>query len=125
MILYAPGNAPVASILLPDPDLGNSRGQQLKMTLRTSRNGNQYTYNRKNTDKVLTYTFEGIARGKVVELQEFVKLYQGGSFRITDHHDVNWLAFMTEATLDSVMSRRASPVLEDGSLTLTFTGRQL
>lgn len=125
MILYAPGNAPVASIVLPDPDLGNSRGQQLKMTLRNSRNGTPWTYVRKNTDKVLTYTFGHIARGKIVELQEFVKLYKGGTFKVTDHNDVNWIAIMTQGTVDSVMSRRADPVLEDGSVTLTFTGRQL
>lgn len=125
MILYAPGLAPVCSILLPDPALENSRGQAISVNLRTSRDGTQYTYIRKGTEKTLSYTFENVGRGKIVELQEFIKTYQGSQFRFEDHRQVVWLAFLTPETIESVMENRAAPILETGSVTLEFTGRQL
>ena len=124
MILYAPGLAPVASILLPDPVLANSRGQVISTNLRTSRDGTQYTYNRKNTDKVLNYDFEGVGRGKLVELQEFLKTYQGTQFRIQDHRNVMWLAYLTPESFNTVMSARAFPILETGTVSLSFVGAQ-
>jgi hypothetical protein len=125
MILYAPAQAPVCSILMPDPELANSRGQAISSNLRTSRNGTQYTYVRKGLNKTLTYTFENMGRGKLVELQEFIKTYQGSPFRIEDHHGVMWSAFLTPETVETVMDQRAFPVLESGSITLEFTGQQL
>jgi len=125
MILSAPGLAPTCAILLPDPALSNTRGQVISSNLRMSRDGTQYTYVRKGTDKTLSYTFEGVGRGKLVELQEFIKANQGNVFRIQDHHNVVWLAYLTPETIETVMEKRAAPILETGSVTLEFTGTQL
>jgi len=110
---------------MPNPQLANTRGQIVQTNLRTSRDGTQYTYNRKGLEKTLSYTFEGVGRGKLVELQEFIKTYQGFQFRIEDHHQVLWLVYITPDTFQTVMDRRGSPVLESGSITLEFTGSQL
>ena len=125
MILYAPANAPTCSILMPDPILTNTRGQVIDVNLRTSRDGTQYTYVRKGTEKTLSYTFENMGRGKLVELQEFIKTFQGSKFRIEDHHQVFWIATLTPETIQTVMDRRAFPVLESGNVTLEFTGSQM
>lgn len=124
MILYAPAEAPTDIIQMPDPQLANEEGQRISMDLKTTRNGSLHTYIEKTSDRVLNYTFEGVGRGKIVELQEFFKIHAGNNIRLEDHRGTLWLVKLQSETLDATMDKRAAPILESGSFNLSFIGRQ-
>lgn len=122
MILYAPADAPVDILYMPDPVLGNERGQALGMSLKTARDGTQYTHVKRTGLKTLTYSFENVGRGKIVEVQEFLKRNNGNYIRVEDHRGDLWRVLAQEEEHTFSMDKKASPVLEAGSFELTFIG---
>lgn len=122
MILAAPALAPTDVILLPDPIKSNEQGQKIAMSLKLTRNGDQHTHVKRTESKTLNYTFQQVGRGKVVELQEFLKLHSSAQIRITDHRDQTWTATLLDSSLSAAIQTKATPVLEACDFTLSFVG---
>ena len=123
MILYAPADAPIDAIEMPDPSLSNEEGRRVSMDLFVARDGTQHTYIHKTNDTILNYDFTGVGRGKIVELQQFLKKHAGNEMRLEDHRGDLWRVSLRETELLATMNRRADPVLEDGSFSLSFQGQ--
>ena len=125
IVLEAPYSAPVTASLLPNPILQDDEGLDVNVNLRQSMDGTPYTYVKSSLRSVITYTFENIGRGKLLELQEFVRLYAGVDIKITDYNGDVWKATI-ESPVEFSTDVRSAPAgsirREAGSFTLTFTG---
>lgn len=111
---------------MPNPDHGNTKGQDLAVDFKKSIDNTRYTYVKSSSRKRLTFTWEVLGRGKLVEVQEFYKNYAGDNIRLTDFRDNSWDVIFAEDAIDITMDRRTGNVggarYESGSLTLEFLG---
>lgn len=89
-----PARAPVDSIILPNPVLGNSDQYDIKTRFRKSMNSTLYSY--KNTKPVHTflYTFTGLDKAKIDELIAFIDDSGGSEIKLVDHRGVTWRGFI-------------------------------
>lgn len=119
-----PSVGAVTALLLPNPELGDSEGQDLALNQRRAINGTRYSYVKTSSRKLLTFTWSNLGRGKLVEIQEFYKLYAGSHALLTDHRGDIWdVTFVNEPSVTT--NSRAAPLTESGSITLEFIGESV
>lgn len=117
MVLQAGG----ASVVMPNPDFGNAEGRDLSLDAQKSMDGTLYSYVQSSGRRTFSYTWSDLGRGKIVEVQEFFKLFAGVAIQLIDHRGTSWLVIFKDATIDaSVDSRSAGSRRESGSITLDF-----
>lgn len=127
--LEAPYNSTRQITILPDPDLDDEESFDIVTLVRKSMNDKIYSYNSRpsTNEQRLTFTWDTAARGKILEVIEFIELYGGGFIRVIDHKSRIWKTILqTNPTVFSINSR-AVPVgfNESGSFTLIFFGKQV
>jgi hypothetical protein len=129
MTLEAPFNAPVTVTILTNPDLDNTEGQDLSLQFKLSIDGTRSTYVKSSARKRMTFTWSNIGRGKLVEVEEFFKLYAGDSIKLTDYRGIQWNVIFGDNPIDINVNRRSlnsgGGRKESGSLTLEFLGAQI
>lgn len=123
--LEAPWSAPATVTLLPNPILEDTEGLDVAINLRQAMDGTPYTYVQSSDRKVITYEFEDVGRGKLLEVQEFVRLYAGQEIKITDYRGDVWRATI-DSPIEFVTNSKSTPKgsvrQESGLFSLTFTG---
>lgn len=75
-----------ALLYLPNPNLGNSKAQTSKITVKRMMDNSIHTYITKRTQ--LTHRFPLVlTRLKALEFLEFTNLFSGEKVKLTDHED--------------------------------------
>ena len=112
-------------LLLPNPVLDNTKSLDVSVNFSQAIDGSRYTYVKTSGRKRITFTWENLGRGKLVELQEFYKAYAGQSVRLTDFRDNSWDVIMEQEPL-VVMDKRSvnagASRKESGTVTLELNG---
>jgi len=129
MILEAPFAAPITTMIMPNPQLENTEGRDISANFKLSIDGTRSTYVKSSDRKTLTFTWEDLGRGKLVEIQEFFKLYVGDSIKLTDFRGDQWNVIFGENPIDVSINSRSynsgGGRKESGSVTLEFLGAQI
>jgi hypothetical protein len=89
--------------------------------------GNVQTYVIKRTDRrQLQLTFE-VSRDKSVEVEDFVRIYGGGSILYTDQSSQRWSGFIVTnpVEIEGLGKRSSSPGGEDYRVQIIFEGKKL
>lgn len=116
------------ALVLPNPLHGNDEGFDQSVQFRKSINGTRYTYVKSSDRKTLVFSWDFLGRGKLVEIQEFYKLYAGNHVKLTDFRGDVWDAIFAEDPSLSVEVRTVNSGAarkESGSITLEFLGVQI
>lgn len=117
MVLQAGG----ATVVMPNPDPEDTEGRDLSLDIQTSMNGTLYSYVQSSTRKAFSFTWSDLGRGKIVEVQEFFKLFAGEVIQLIDHRETSWNVIFKDATVDAAIDKRsAGSRREAGSITLDF-----
>lgn len=129
MILEAPYSAPVTTMILPSPELEDEEGQDLVVNFKLSINGTRATYVKSSDRRTLNYTWQSLGRGKIVEIEEFFKIYVGGFVKLTDFRGDQWKVIFSENPISASMDKRSfnsgGGRKESGSVTLEFLGTKV
>lgn len=127
--LEAPYNATQQITVLPNPDLDDEEGYDITTLVRKAMDGTIYSYNKRpsTTEKRLVFTWTEAARGKILEVIEFIELYGGGLIRLIDHRGRIWKVILETNPTSFTILNRAVPAgfNESGSFTLSFFGKQI
>ena len=129
-------------LVLPDPVLGNTKSLQVKVDYKESMDGTERTYVRgtgfwippdfpaagfRTVDDILyTYNFENVGRGKMLEAQDYLRLFAGSPMVMmwTLHLEHNGNVFLNQEstvfTYNKLSRLSGGPRQEAGSFTLAF-----
>ena len=128
MVIEGPYPGIAQALLLPNPIHGNTEGRDQLVSFRKSINGTRYTYVKSSERKRLEFTWETLGRGKLVEIQEFYKLYAGNHIKITDFRGDVWDAIFVgepELSIEKRTANAGAARKESGTITLEFLGVQI
>lgn len=120
MIIQAPHRLPVTAIILPNPNMGNEENLQVELILGDAEDSTQYSYIKRTENIRLTYDLS-LARPKMDELKNFLKLYHTFEMRLIDHHDVSWKVYMITELVE--LTRKSGQEYTD--VRLQFEGVKL
>jgi len=123
--LYAPSGG---ITVLPNPEFDNSEALTAQLTHRRSMTGVHYTYVRNPGEqrRRFSYEFRDVGHEKLVEVQEFFKLFGGQVITVIDQDDVSRQLIFADSDVGIVIEKRGFPsgttgALHDvGTLTLDF-----
>lgn len=127
--LAGPYPGSITITVLPNPDLDNSEGRDISVDFRRSMNGARYSYIKSSEREALNFEWTSLGRGKIIEVQEFYKLYTGEHILLTDFRGDAWDVIFTTAPIIIEMARRSfnsgGNRKESGNLSLSFLGKKL
>ncbi len=127
--IRAPFTGPTAIMLLPNPILNNEEAVEQSVNHRLAMDGTNYTYVKTGPDRKLTLSFENQGRGKMVEVQEFYRLFAGQRMRFIDWRGDEWNVVFDAAPIDFSTGSRGAPGggsrQEQGSFELVLVGAKL
>jgi len=99
--------------ILPNPRFADEESIDATTSLRRAMDNTVYTYNKRpdTLEKVVTFTFAGVGRGKMLEVIEFIELYTGGFIRLIDHKTPPrvWKAILETNPADFTTASRSFP----------------
>lgn len=127
--MMAPYGAPMMLTLLKNPELGNEESADVVVGHRKAMDGTRYSYV-KTSDKVqLNWSWRHVDRGKLIEVEEFVRAFTGEEIQLVDWNGDVWRARLLTTPSDFEINVRSSPCLpgnnEAGDFTLRFLARRL
>lgn len=115
-------------LILPSPVLGNTEALGFEVDYKESMDGTTRTYVRNSRTRIYIFDFENIGRGKMLEAQEFLRLFVG-EIMILDwgaKPEVNGRVILNQdATVfsnDKLTINGGGPRTESGNFTLAFIG---
>ena len=73
------------TVTLPSPEMGDSLGDEFKMSHKRTLSGNLHTYICKSTIDMLNFNFIVRERNQIHSLETFVRNLNGAQVEITDH----------------------------------------
>lgn len=127
--LEAPCEGPTAAILLPNPNVEDSEALEHQLNFNRSMNGTRHTYVKSSTDRKLIYEFSDIGRGKILEVQAFLKQFRGKRIRLTNFRGEIWKVFINQSGTEFQTNKRSfnsgGARKEAGSFTLEFIGQKI
>lgn len=95
LVMQGPHPAYQTSLVLPSPEMGNTRGMQSTVQTIRAMDGTLYTYvKNKRGRKVHNWDFI-VSREKALEVKAFVDLYISKAIRVIDHEDIARVGFLT------------------------------
>lgn len=91
IVFIAPFDSPQDSIVLPNPQFGDTIAPKIAMTIKQTMDGNKRTYV-KNAGGwyELTYMFQNVTRLKTWKFKQFILMYSGVYWQLFDNYDVGW-----------------------------------
>lgn len=91
IVFIAPFDLPIDSIVLPDPQFGDSVVPKIAMSIKQTMDGNKRTYV-KNAGGwyELTYSFTDVTRFKTWKFKQFILTYSGVYWQMFDNYNVGW-----------------------------------
>jgi hypothetical protein len=87
--------------------------------------GTRYSYVKSSDDRRLSFSFTDIGRGKILEVQEFLKKFRGQFIKVVDHRGNAWKVFVDTNPVTFTTNARGAPQGERGSFDLEFVGESL
>lgn len=93
--LQAPADVPQATITLPNPQLGDTDGNDFVLNVKRSLTGDMHTYVKTNNQRLLKLSFF-VARQKSLEIQNFIESYFGEKMKLWDWRDRVWVGIMED-----------------------------
>ena len=128
MQFEAPYNAVDTIVLLPNPVFNDAIALDVELQSYQTIDGTRYTYIKQSENRRLTYTWENLGRGKMLELEEFFQAYTGQFIRIIDHNAKIWQASLVPGesnfTTSKLSRNSGGPRTESGEVALEFIGCQ-
>jgi hypothetical protein len=94
IVFKAPYPRAARVLILPNPKLGDSYTPVREINVSRSINGTPYTYVKTSTAVRLLFEIE-MTRQKSLELEAFLKLYQGHYMQLTDHNSIKYKVIIT------------------------------
>ncbi len=117
--IEAPHPGYQTTLILPSPNWGDSMEVAASMTSVRAMDGTLYTYvKQRDGRKRLQFSFE-ISRAKALEVRAFIKAYYRTSMRLTDHNNVQWIAYLQNNPFELAGNSKA--VGFPGGETMTVT----
>lgn len=107
------------SITLPDPEWGDSIGNNVEISSKYTMDGSLHTHKKTTNKKKMILGFD-LPRGRAVALTQFIKSYLGSKIKMEDHVSKIWLGYII--TNPAVLEVQSS---DWGSITIEFEGEQL
>lgn len=127
--LQGPWPGAVTTTILPNPELDNSEGRDISVDFRRSMNNTGYSYVKSSDRKRISFQWEDLGRGKIVEVQEFFKLYAGSHILLTDFRGDQWDVIFADNPVVTEVTKRSDNSggarKESGTLSLEFLGTKL
>ena len=124
--LTGPYDSPTATTLIPNPIFQDSEQLADELLFRQSMNGANYTYIKSTTDRRISYTFEDVGRGKMLEVQAFLKQFRGQFIKLKNFRNETWKVFVEADTItfttETLSKNSGGSRQEAGTFTLTFVG---
>lgn len=97
------------TIVLPNPQLGNSEAHASEVIIKRTMSGRAQTFvRRKNQRKKLQWAFR-VTRNKALEVREFFRSYHGSKMNILDHEGRTWTGYVITNPIDIDIPRRGHP----------------
>lgn len=93
IIFKAPYPVVARTIILPNPKLGDSNTVVREASIKRSIDGTPYSYVKTSTAVRLLYQLE-LTRAKSLEFEDFISVYGGVYWHLTDHKDVKYAVIM-------------------------------
>ncbi len=117
VIFRAPAASPETTSILPNPQLADVENSQKQLFIKRAMDGTKRTYVRKTANRLLTYTFR-LQRGKLLEVEEFVRAYHSQSILMTNHKGESWTVSFVSNPFEFGIDRRGN----DGVITFNLEG---
>lgn len=95
IILQGPHPNYQTTSVFPNPQLDDTFGNVVSMTLKKAVDGTRYTYVQKSPRRKFKYYFKGLTTDKAQELEAFYNSYSASLIRLTDPEGVAWLVRFT------------------------------
>lgn len=111
-------------IVLPPPVFSNKEAVKAQVTLHKTIGGTLYAYGKRNTSRILNYTFD-LSRIKGLELRQFIEGSKGNLIFLETWEGQVWYSFITNNPVTFTTVSRASPQRELVRVTLEFDGIRL
>lgn len=115
--ITAPASAPVKTITLRRPELGNEDSLAMQGELSRAQSGAARSTIRTPNPISWSATFTGLTRKQVIELEDFFVSWRGNRMIYRDHNNWRWLVYVLT---DKPTCQSQGP--ENWFLTLEFTG---
>lgn len=119
-------DTPTVVTLIPSPVVEDTQGLEDQINFGQSMDGTRYTYVKSTNDKRLSYTFQNIGRGKILEIQEFFRTFRGEFIRLINFRGETWKVFVDADSINFQTDKRSvnsgGSRKEAGSFTLEFVG---
>jgi hypothetical protein len=129
LTLQAPFDIATAIIALPNPEFGDEEGLDAEVSYEEALDGTPFTYIVRKNQRKLTFTFENVGRGKMLEMLTFFEQFAHEFIRLTDHNSNTWkVCFSADSlsvTHQMLSSPRGGPRDESGSFTLEFLAERV
>lgn len=107
--ISAPYPVKQTTIVLPNPQLGNSIAGTTEVAQRRMMSGRVQTYvKRKNQRKRLIWTFRA-PLNKAIEVREFIASYHGSPMWVEDHDGNTWVGFLMSNPVEFDEESRSIP----------------
>jgi len=95
------------TLLLPSPEIGNNKGNASTVQTIRAVDGTLYTYIKsKRARQVFNWDFL-TSRDKFLEAKEFVREYEGGLVKVTDHRGTSKVGYIIINPLEGAGAGRA------------------
>lgn len=82
----------VNSVILPDPEIGDTSKHNYKVNTKRTRSGNIHSTVKTPIGKTLNYTFQNVPTHVVRDLEDAIDVNLDLTVDIFDHHDRNYIA---------------------------------
>lgn len=118
----------IDSIVLRNPELGNTEHVDIKTQFRRSMSGDMHSFIKTPESTTLTMSFSHILHSDVMDFISFLLLVAGEQISYTDSDGQDWTGYILTGPLDIVAQTRIGNVLEsnsckqDYSFTIDFEG---
>lgn len=124
----APYSGVVTTIYVPNPEFSDTKGLASSINFVEAMDGTLFATKITNEDHQITFSWSGVTKQKMVEIQEFVKAFIGVYIKLTDHRNRIWklviLDIPAEFTVDNLRLNPTNSLRNEvGSLSITMVGR--
>lgn len=131
-ILQGPYPTLVRTVVLPSPELLDTKTLPISVNWKQAIDGTNYTYSvlNRTVERLFTYNFDNVQYDKMTEMFEFYTLCSISEIRITDQKSLQYRVRMIMPELTVSILRRSvvscpNDFQEAGSFVLTFRGYEL
>ena len=128
--LQAPHPGLQTSVVLPNPEWGDSENLVAEVNKKHAMDGTLFTYVKRKGRRKLSWTF-GLSRNKGLELRAFLQSYFASKVQVTDHNERVWIGHFVNNPFEFETDRRAAPAIaplprgERQRITIEFEGEEI